>query len=117
MIESKLITVTDEGTEMGFLATRLQARQQLSIPGQVAAEEKALWSWGYASDYRPFYMLLSEVKGGNPVKSSINEHAWDHGGTGYQAFIKIRDNWDDLGPVDTVDVEQEREAYWEARQA
>lgn len=107
-MDCKLFTVTDEGTEMGFLAIRLDSDHKVT-----AAEYELLCEWGYHPDHRPGYMLLAEVKGGTPVKAGINQHQWDRGGTGYQAFIKILANWDELQSGDTVDVEQEREDFWE----
>ena len=57
-------------------------------------------------------MLLDEMKGGNPIRASINEHEWPRGGTEFQAYRKILANWDSLHSGDVVDVEQEREAFW-----
>ena len=57
-------------------------------------------------------MRLAEIKGGNPIRASINEHGWPRGGTGFQAYRKILANWDSLNSGDVVDVEQEREAFW-----
>ncbi len=106
-MDCKLFTVTDEGTEMGFLAIRLDPY------GPVTPEEATLLrAWGYAPNYPPRYMLLADIKSGNPIGASINEHHWSRGSTGFQAFLKILANWDSLQSGDTVDVEQEREAFW-----
>ncbi len=106
-MDCKLFTVTDDGTRMGFLAIRLDS------DGPVTPEEEALLrAWGYWPEHAPGYMLLAEIKSGNPIRASLNEHEWARGGTEFQAYRKILDNWDSLQSGDTVDVEQEREAYW-----
>ncbi len=108
-MDCKLFTVTDEGTEMGFLAIRLDS----ALTEPVTIDESALLRrWAYHPGYQPGYMLLAEIKGGSPINAGINEHHWDRGGTGFQSFRKILANWDSLHSGDTVDVEQEREAFW-----
>ena len=108
-MDCKLFTVTDDGTEMGFLAIRLDS----DITGSATSSEVALLrDWGYRPGHEPGYMLLAEIKGGNPIRASINEHHWPRGGTGAQAYRKILANWDSLRSGDVVDVEQEREAFW-----
>ena len=108
-MDCKLFTVTDDGTEMGFLAIRLDS----DITGSATTPEIALLrAWGYAPGHPPGYMLLAEIKGGNPIRASINEHEWPRGGTEFQAYRKILANWDSLHSGDVVDVEQECEAFW-----
>lgn len=112
-MDCKLFTVTDEGTEMGFLAIRLDP------DGSVTDEEAAmLRAWGYGPDHPPGYMLLCDIKFGAPIDAGINvdaglnPHRWPRGGTEFQAYRKILANWDTLQSGDVVDVEQEREAFW-----
>ncbi len=108
-MDCKLFTVMDEGTEMGFIAIRLDS----DITGPCTSPEIALLrAWGYWPDHAPGYMLLAEIKAGNPIRASINEYEWSRGGTEFQAYHKILANWDSLRSGDVVDVEQEREAYW-----
>ncbi|KKM02539.1 hypothetical protein LCGC14_1783400 [marine sediment metagenome] len=109
-MDCKLFTVTDEGTEMGFIAIRLDS----SILGPGTSPEIALLqAWGYDPAHQPGYMLLAEIKSGSPIRAAINEHEWSRGGTEAQAYRKILANWGSLQSGDTVDVEQEREAFWE----
>ena len=108
-MDCKLFTVTDEGTEMGFLAIRLNSSS--SSPSTLP-EIALLRAWGYAPGEKGGYMLLAEIKAGNPIRASINEYEWPRGGTEFQAYRKILANWDSLHSGDVVDVEQEREAYW-----
>lgn len=113
-MDCKLFTVTDEGTEMGFLAIRLDS------DGPVTDQEAALLrAWGYGPDHPGGYMLLCDIKFGSPIDAGINvytglnEHQWSRGSTEAHAYRKILANWDTLQSGDVVDVEQEREAFWE----
>ena len=115
-IQSKLFMITDQATEMGVIATRMQAQRltdtddKLHENGRGTAvehEQELLHRWGYGPGYEPFYLLLSSIRGGNPIQSGID--AYDFNSTLHFAFIKIFADWDELTSGDEVNVQVERE--------
>ena len=107
-IQSKLFMITDQATEMGVIATRLQAQVLTDDNDSISREQGFLRNWGYDPGYEPFYLLLSSIRNGNPIQSGIN--AYEFRSTLHFAFIKILANWDELTSGDEVNVQVEREA-------
>ena len=121
-LQSKLFLITDEGTQMGVVATRMQAQRLADTDDKlhengggtaVEREQELLHRWGYGPGYKPFYLLLSSVRGGNPIHSAID--AYEFSSTLHFAFIKILANWDDLTSGDEVNVQSERESSFEVK--